>query len=491
MDSSITPELDLFIVHADADSAFVREYLLPKLDLPDDRVLLVDELPLGGLVVSEIDRGVSCSRYTLAVLSPAYLEDRWADFGAELASHLSRRDVRVVPLRLIDCELPVRLEARVALDFRDKARWERETAKLRELLHGPAPRGEAVRDPDPQKPAPPRWPSMRPAGAAAPETSSIASTVTPPWPSRRLAAAAAGVMLVVLVLVLVLAAVRTWPERGAAPSPPSEPDMVRFPATSTRMGVFDAAALPAECRGLVADEGCPVIAEPEAVKPTPVAAFALDRREVTNGEYAAWLNTSAGSWKLTPYGIVTTGGEPAIPLVRTEKCGNGLTITPEHRAQVTPESARWPVVCVTWSGADEYCRARGKRLPLESEWEIAAKGAEGRPFPWGTELPRPDVVAFGQRGAAEVHPRDAGSSPQDVSPGGVRDLGGNVAEWVEDGRGSARLKTLRGGGFGGRTACDVLGARCARIEGTRAKLDAGFRCARSLLDGQLDERGSR
>lgn len=456
--SSPAPELDLFIVHAAADAAFVRGYLLPALELPRERVLLVDELPLGGLVISEIDRGVSCSRYTVAVLSPAYLADRWADFGAELASHLSRPDARVVPLRLVDCELPVRLDARVALDFTDRNRWEWETARLRELLGRAAPAAAPLRYPSPGKRARRRL-----------LLGLLASTV--------------------VGASLVIAAVLLWPRQRAAPPPPA--DVVRFIATTVRLGAFDTAARPAACGGRTVDEGCPAVAPPEAARETPVAAFDLDREEVTNGEYAAWLNANIDFWKLTPYGIVATRGEPAIPLVRTEKCGDGLTITPENRAHVTVETARRPVVCVTWSGADEYCRARGKRLPLETEWELAAKGAEGRPFPWGAELPRQDGVAFGLRNVAAVHPRDVGNSPQDISPDGVNDLGGNVAEWVEDGRGDAHLKTLRGGGFGGRTACDLLGSRCARVGVDRFKLDAGFRCARSVIDRQLDERRSR
>ena len=98
-----SPELDLFIVHAAADVGFVRDYLLPALDLPRSRVLLVDELPVGGFIVSEIDRVVTRSRYTLAILSPAYLEDRWADFGEQLAACLRADRPRVIPLRLRDC----------------------------------------------------------------------------------------------------------------------------------------------------------------------------------------------------------------------------------------------------------------------------------------------------------------------------------------------------------------------------------------------------
>jgi WD40 repeat protein len=148
-----THAFDLFVVHAAADTDFVRGYLLPALNLPASRVLLMDEIPLGAVVVSEIDAGVSRSRFTVAVLSPAYLEDRWAVFGEHLASHLSARDVHVIPLRLLDCELPLRLDARVALDFRDHACWELEVARLRDLLHTAAPVAE-------QLPCP--YPGMRP-----------------------------------------------------------------------------------------------------------------------------------------------------------------------------------------------------------------------------------------------------------------------------------------------------------------------------------------
>jgi WD40 repeat protein len=144
---------DLFVVHAEADADFVRGYLLPALNLPASRVLLMDELPLGAVVISEIDRGVSRSRFTVAVLSPSYLEDHWAVFGEQLASHLSAEDVRVIPLRRTDCQLPLRLNARVSLDFTDLARWEPEVARLRELLHTAAPAAEQISCP---------YPGMRP-----------------------------------------------------------------------------------------------------------------------------------------------------------------------------------------------------------------------------------------------------------------------------------------------------------------------------------------
>jgi len=92
--------LDLFILHATADTAFVRGYLLPALDLPASRVLLLDDLALGAIAVSEIERGVVNSRLTVVVVSGACRDDDWAVFGEQLATHRSVRDVHVVPLRL-------------------------------------------------------------------------------------------------------------------------------------------------------------------------------------------------------------------------------------------------------------------------------------------------------------------------------------------------------------------------------------------------------
>ena len=140
---------DLFVVHAATDAEFVRGYLLPALNLPLSRVLLVDDLPLGGVIVAEVDRGVTQSRFTVAVLSPAYLADRWAVFGEQLASHLSVDDTRIIPLRLTACDLPLRLNARVSLDFTDGARWDAEAGRLRDLVHAPTPAPEPIACPYP------------------------------------------------------------------------------------------------------------------------------------------------------------------------------------------------------------------------------------------------------------------------------------------------------------------------------------------------------
>ncbi len=144
-------EYDLFVLHAPAESAFVRGYLLPKLGLSPERVLVSSDLTPGAPFVGAIERGVARSRLIVAVFSSSFVADRWAAFGELLASHAGAADARLVPLRLDDCEPPLRLDCRVALDFRDRdpARWGAEAARLRALLERPAPADEAPACPYP------------------------------------------------------------------------------------------------------------------------------------------------------------------------------------------------------------------------------------------------------------------------------------------------------------------------------------------------------
>ncbi|HOU91233.1 MAG TPA: formylglycine-generating enzyme family protein, partial [Polyangiaceae bacterium] len=97
-----------------------------------------------------------------------------------------------------------------------------------------------------------------------------------------------------------------------------------------------------------------------------------------------------------------------------------------------------PVTCVTQRQADTYCRFSGKRLPSEAEWEYAARGADGRKYPWGNATPTCDRAAFGDTATGacargERGPLPVGSFPSGASQAGALDLAGNVREWVADG----------------------------------------------------------
>jgi formylglycine-generating enzyme required for sulfatase activity len=104
------------------------------------------------------------------------------------------------------------------------------------------------------------------------------------------------------------------------------------------------------------------------------------------------------------------------------------------RACTTPrdfraELARRPVAHVTWAQALAYCRFRNARLPSEAEWELAARGTDGRIYPWGDG--EPDCTLAHTHACGDA-PADVATHPRGASPYGALDLAGNVDEWTAD-----------------------------------------------------------
>lgn len=126
---------------------------------------------------------------------------------------------------------------------------------------------------------------------------------------------------------------------------------------------------------------------------------------------------------------------------------------------------RYPVSEVTWSRARDYAASRGGRLPTEAEWEFAARGPEGRRYPWGNAALN---CTRAQYDSCKANSWDPGirlpvmSKPAGATPDGIHDLAGNVAEWISDwygdyddapardpkGPASGAHRVLRGGTFG-------------------------------------------
>jgi iron(II)-dependent oxidoreductase len=204
-------------------------------------------------------------------------------------------------------------------------------------------------------------------------------------------------------------------------------------------------------------------------------SFEIDRDEVSLGEYLSWLLRH----------------RRALPDEVRKLLDHMTTV----HAMMPETLARWPALYVTWPEASEFCRAQGKRLPREAEWEKAARGNSGNLFPWGQEPPTPELAKFGQYHVHEipiVAPVESGEAGR--SPYGLHHMAGNAAEWVEDwfgidyyatmpdrnpgGPNSGRYKVVRGGSWKSEPVMLRTATRSGAAPDRRAAT-IGFRCARS------------
>ena len=158
-------------------------------------------------------------------------------------------------------------------------------------------------------------------------------------------------------------------------------------------------------------------------------AYWIDETEVTNAMFAEFINAKSSrdymelGWFHPDY----------TNIVRAENQWKPKDGYEEH-----------PVESVGWYGAQAYCEWAGRRLPTEAEWEKAARGEEGYSYPWGNEfdcskgnfydyIDSYGLVIYGGPGCdgyEETAP--VGSIEGDISPYGVKDMAGNISEWVSD-----------------------------------------------------------
>ena len=247
-------------------------------------------------------------------------------------------------------------------------------------------------------------------------------------------------MMLVLVALLWLAA---HPAMAAAPD-----DMVLVPAGEFTMG---------------SPEGDP---DEKPAHKVQISAFFMDKFEVTVKQYAAFLQESGGD-------------RPA-----------------EWKTMNKTANQNRPVMGVDWAEAARYCKWAGKRLPTEAEWEKAARGTDGRLYPWGNDPPTPLHANYGKKewnnheALVPVGTLEAGKSPY-----GVYDMAGNVWEWVSDwydhdyykqspsesptGPPTGGFKVIRGGSW--NTSARNLRAADRYFDppSFRSQYVPGFRCAKT------------
>ncbi len=173
-------------------------------------------------------------------------------------------------------------------------------------------------------------------------------------------------------------------------------------------------------------------------------AFYMDRYEVTNARYREFV---AETGRKEPRDWIVYG--------------------------YSEEKKKHPVVFVSYDDARAYCEWAGKRLPTEAEWEKAARGTDGRRYPWGDEFSgdRANTSLSGIVGTTPVGRYETGKSPY-----GIYDMAGNVWEWTSSDF-DEKTKVVRGGswglthrfaqtffrvGYSPRTTINNLGFRCAK-----------------------------
>lgn len=202
----------------------------------------------------------------------------------------------------------------------------------------------------------------------------------------------------------------------------------------------------------------------------------IDSTEVTNAMFAAFLNV---------IGNQLMGGTSWLdahdPFVQVfEK---------DYQWQVQMGKQNFPIVGVSWYGAQAYCKWAGRRLPTEAEWEYGAKSTDGRRFPWGNEDLYCDHSQFDGCGKNTVA---VGSLLLGVSPFGIYDMAGNVAEWVNDryaedyyqnsptlnptGPNNGYYRVIRGG-YWGNPYTELRTTHRSWAGADKRDFGTGFRCA--------------
>ena len=161
-------------------------------------------------------------------------------------------------------------------------------------------------------------------------------------------------------------------------------------------------------------------------------AYYIDKYEITNAQYKTFVDETSHSAptasKEAILEVFKSTGQLDVPdaVVNAimEKCEPYIW----KNGTYPPGKEHHPVVLVLWEDANAYAQWAGKRLPTEAEWEKAARGTDGRTYPWGDEL---DATRMNY----DEHAGDTtgvGNYPSGVSPYGVYDMAGNVWEWVAD-----------------------------------------------------------
>jgi formylglycine-generating enzyme required for sulfatase activity len=471
----------VFISHATADAAFAH-LLAGDLRAEGWRVWIAPEsIRAGEKWVEAIDRGLEESGSFLVVLTPAAVASRWVRTETSAAIGMEHRDlIRFLPLDVAECQppalwtqyqyLPFRESYEVGLD--ELLRWLEQ-----DPLPNPPPKGEGVRSPSPREglgegrsPAQEKrvkeeqWRQLQ---ALAHEIAAelgrqsgqdelravyrrfnrqFGLTTYKKLPRRRFAEA--------------LAFLTDWQDeiarsaqRGPGPGPSVETsrrDVSTPLITSTPPPKGGVGQKPFRLEHIVSRTGDPSLSnlavhEKTGIQfiripagpflygdnnePVDLPEYWIGRAPVTNAQYKRFLDANP---------------QHPVPFVDTEwaKPHNWHRESRSYPA----DKADHPVVLVSWNDVQAFCDWAGLQLPTEQEWEKAARGTDGRAFPWGDDW----VEGRCNTGEADIDDTTPVGkySPAGDSPYGCVDMAGNVWEWTASWSDSSQARrVVRGGSW--------------------------------------------
>jgi formylglycine-generating enzyme required for sulfatase activity len=190
------------------------------------------------------------------------------------------------------------------------------------------------------------------------------------------------------------------------------------------------------------------LGEPGAEREVAVDAVRIGRWPVVNAEVSRF---------------VAATGRPVSPRL--------------ERKLADPQLADHPATDVTYADAEAFCAWAGGRLPTGDEWEAAARGRDGRPWPWG-EVFEAELCACVESGWGWTAPVTA--HPEGAGPSGAEQLAGNVWEWVSDRTQDGAWRAVRGGSYLDH-AWGVRAARVLSADPARGTATTGLRI---VIDGR-------
>ncbi len=425
-----------FITHSWKDIEFATKLSNDLRTSGLDGFLDAHSVNPGDSIPSRIERGLKECDFYIPIFSPDALESEWCDWEIDMAITMNRtrqRRPRIIPVIASPCDVPDRLMHILYINF--VGRYDDALNELLTKGLGIAPRAT----PPPEIIPPRELPALK-----------------IPWRTVLTIAGVAGALVLVTVICLglftllsnVASSIASAPTSTAVPTSPTGASTPTHTLTltptlipvATKTSPTDGVTMVYVPAGefLMGSSGTDKDASGDE-KPQHTVyldAFWLDKYEVTNAQYKKCVD--AGKCSAPSSSNSST---------RNSYYGNS-------------QFDNYPVIYVSWENANKYCTWAEKRLPTEAEWEKAARGTDGRDYPWGNSF---DTSRLNSAEGGKVDTMAVGSYPSGASPYGALDMAGNVWEWVADwydsgyysksprsnpsGLPSGEYKVLRGGSW--------------------------------------------